>query len=102
VRAQLQLAGELQDLGMRNTRRVSALLDAPEDEAGQQLVLQTTRRLIAISPERETLAGLVKAAVEVVDRAVKFRTKGTQCGFPAAAQECGLQVITAENTARKQ
>lgn len=65
TREQLSLARNIQTAGLAIIERIRGVLVAPEAEVSEHI-----KRLIAISPDGEKLAGLIKAAAEVIDRAV--------------------------------
>ena len=62
---QLALATDIQNAGMSIIKRLVGVLEADDGDVGEHI-----RRLIAISPEGEKMASLLKAASEAIDRAV--------------------------------
>ena len=66
MRAQLMVAAKIQGTGLAILDRLCLVLNS-QDSAEIALNI---RRLIAINPERESMASLVKAAGELIDRGV--------------------------------
>jgi hypothetical protein len=67
---QLALARDIQNAGMSIIKRLVGVLEADDRDVGEHI-----KRLIAISPEGEKMASLLKAASEAVDRAVAMERR---------------------------
>ena len=65
IRHQMALAEEIQEAGLAVIRCLIGVLKAPEASVGDHI-----KRLIAVSPDGEKMAGLLKSAVEAIDRGV--------------------------------
>ena len=65
VLRQLEIAEEIQEAGRNILRLLTGVLTDTDDKVGEHI-----KRLIAICPDGEKLATLVKSAAEAIDRAV--------------------------------
>jgi hypothetical protein len=65
VLRQLEIAEEIQEAGRNILRLLTGVLTDTDDKVGEHI-----KRLIAICPDGEKMATLVKAAAEAIDRAV--------------------------------
>ena len=62
---QLEIAEEIQEAGRNILRLLIGVMTDTDDKVGKHI-----KRLIAICPDGEKLATLVKSAAEAIDRAV--------------------------------